>query len=282
MNERLMGAHMPAAGGIQNALYSGKKIHCTSVQVFTASPRQWKINPLKPEAVEAFEKGKQETGIQSVVSHAAYLINLAAPDENIRRQSYDAYLQELHRCAELGIGYAVVHMGSHLDKGEEVGLKTLIQSLSDLLQEMPAGVKIAMETMAGQGSALCYKFEHFSTVLESLPDERLAICADSCHLFAAGYDLRTPETYAKVWNDFDRLIGLNRLQVWHVNDSKKPLGSRVDRHEHIGEGEIGIEAFRLLMNDPRFVRVPMLLETPDVDRFEDDLIRLKSLIGRNE
>jgi deoxyribonuclease-4 len=276
--ERLLGAHMPAAGGLHKALYAGKEIGCTAVQVFTASPRQWKHNPLKQETIDAFEKGKLETGIQVVVSHAAYLINLAAPDEDVRRQSYDAYLNELQRCALLGIPYAVVHMGAHLDRGEEAGLKTLIESLRSLLQEMPDGVKIAMETMAGQGSALCYKFEHFARVLEALPDDRLVICADSCHLFAAGYDLRTPETYQAVWQEFDRLIGIPRLQAWHLNDSKKPLGSRVDRHDHIGAGEIGAGAFKLLMNDPRFASLPMLLETPDVELFAEDLARLRGYI----
>lgn len=270
---------MPAAGGLHKALYAGKEIGCSAIQVFTASPRQWKHTPLQQETIEAFEKGKQETGISTVVSHAAYLINLAAPDENVRRQSYDAYLNELVRCSQLGIRYAVVHMGSHLDRGEETGLKTLIESLRNLLAELPDGVKIAMETMAGQGSALCYQFEHFARVLEALPDERLVICADSCHLFAAGYDLRTPETYQAVWSEFDRLIGIPRLQVWHLNDSKKPLGSRVDRHDHIGAGEIGEGAFKLLMNDPHFAALPMLIETPEVERFAEDLGRLRGYIS---
>lgn len=278
--ERLLGAHMPTAGGLHKALYAGREIGCTAVQVFTASPRQWRQPPLKQETIDAFEKGKQETGIQVVVSHAAYLINLAAPDENVRRQSYEAYLSELIRCSQLGIPYAVVHMGSHLDRGEEEGLKTLIESLRNLLEELPDGVKIAMETMAGQGSALCYKFEHFAQVLEALPDERLVICADSCHLFAAGYDLRTPETYEAVWQEFDRLIGIPRLQVWHLNDSKKPLGSRVDRHDHIGAGELGEGAFKLLMNDSRFAALPMLIETPEVELFAEDLARLRGYLLR--
>lgn len=275
--ERLIGAHMSAAGGVQNALYEGKKIGCTAVQIFTSSPRQWRPTLIQPEQAHLFEQAKHETGIQTVVSHAAYLINLAGEDPEIRKKSYEAYHAELQRCAQLGIRYAVVHMGSHPDL--ETGLNLLIESLRHLLQEMPDGVCIAMETMAGQGSALCYRFEHFTRILEALPDERLVICVDTCHLFAAGYDLRTPETYEAVWEAFDRAVGLERLKVWHLNDSKKPLGSRVDRHEHISEGELGESAFRLIMNDPRFAQLPMIIETPDEGRFAEDIARLRSYIA---
>jgi deoxyribonuclease-4 len=275
--QRLIGAHTSTAGGLQNALYEGKQLHCTAVQIFTASPRQWKPSPVSTEQVERFMQARRETGIECVVSHAAYLINLASPDSETRRKSYEAYLAELQRCAALGIRYAVVHMGSHPDFA--TGMQLLIENLRRLLAEMPDGVCIAMETMAGQGSALCYRFEHFTQILDALPDERLVICADSCHLFAAGYDLRMPETYEAVWQEFDRLVGLSRLQVWHLNDSKKPFGSRVDRHEHIGEGELGANAFRLILNDPRFVRLPMLIETPDEKRFAEDLAKLWEMAG---
>lgn len=275
--QRLIGAHTSIAGGLQNALYEGKRLGCTAVQIFTASPRQWKPATLSAEQVEQLNRARRETGIECVVSHAAYLINLASPDADTRRKSYEAYLAELRRCAALGIRYAVVHMGSHPDF--ETGMRLLIESLSCLLQEMPEEVCIAMETMAGQGSALCYRFEHFAQILDALPDERLVICADSCHLFAAGYDLRTPDTYEAVWAAFDRLIGLARLQVWHLNDSKKPLGSRIDRHEHIGEGELGEAAFRLILSDPRFASLPMLIETPDESRFAEDLAKLWSYVS---
>ncbi len=274
--KRLLGAHMSVAGGLHNALYEGVKIGCTAIQIFTASPRQWAGATVSDEQAQAFEKAKQETGIHCVVSHAAYLVNLASENPQTRKKSYDAYLAELQRCAKLGIRYAVVHMGSHPDT--EQGLNLLIESLGNLLKEMPDGVCIAMETMAGQGSALCYRFEHFTRILEALPDERLVICADSCHLFAAGYDLRTPDTYEAVWEEFDRYIGLERLKVWHLNDSKKPFASRVDRHEHIGEGELGTSAFQLIMNDPRFTSLPMLIETPDESRFAEDLAKLRGLI----
>lgn len=269
---------MPTTGGLPKALYSGKAIGCTAIQIFTASPRQWRQPPLQQAVRDAFVKGQQETGISMVVSHAAYLINLAAPDEKVWTQSYEAFLGELQRCAQLGVPYAVLHMGSHLGQGEEAGLKRLIEAFRRLVKEMPDGVGIAMETMAGQGSALCSRFEHFARILEAVPDERLVICADTCHLFAAGYELRTPAGYEATFREFDRLVGLERLKVWHLNDSKKPLGSRVDRHEHIGHGELGVEAFRLLMNDPRFAHLPMLLETPETERFEDDLNCLRGLI----
>ncbi len=270
--QRLIGAHTSTAGGLQNALYEGKRLGCTAVQIFTASPRQWQPTAVSAEQVARLQQARRETGIECVVSHAAYLINLASPDAETRRKAYQAYLAELQRCAALSIPYAVVHMGSHPDF--ETGMELLIASLRNLLAEMPDGVCIAMETMAGQGNALCYRFEHFARIYDALPDARLVICADSCHLFAAGYDLRTPETYEAVWESFDRLIGLSRLQVWHLNDSKKPLGSRVDRHEHIGEGALGLSAFQLILNDPRFVRLPMLIETPDENRFAEDLAKL--------
>lgn len=274
--QRLIGAHTSIAGGLQNAVYEGRRLGCTAVQIFTASPRQWKPVEVSDEQVRQLHKAEEETGIHCVVSHAAYLINLASPDPDTRRKSYDAYLAELHRCARLGIRYAVVHMGSNPDF--ETGMQLLIENLRNLLAEMPDGVHIAMETMAGQGSALCYRFEHFAQILDALPDERLVICADTCHLFAAGYDLRTEASYCAVWDEFDRLIGLSRLQVWHLNDSKKPLGSRVDRHEHIGEGELGEGAFRLLLQDPNFAALPMLIETPDEKRFAEDLAKLWSYV----
>jgi deoxyribonuclease IV len=274
--QRLLGAHMSTAGGLHQALYRGKEIGCTAIQLFTVSPRQWQPVMVHSEQVEAFARARQETGIQCVVSHAIYLINLASPDADTRRKSFQAYLAELQRCAALGIPYAVLHMGSNPDF--EAGMRLLIENLRQLLQEMPDGVFITMETMAGQGSALCYRFEHFARILEALPSERLAICADSCHLFAAGYDLRTPESYEATWAEFDRLVGLSRLRVWHLNDSKKPLGSRVDRHEHIGFGELGEHAFQLIMNDSRFAHLPMLLETPDDTRFAEDLARLRQYI----
>lgn len=280
MQGRLIGAHMSTAGGLHNAFYKGKEIGCTAIQLFTVSPRQWQPVMVDETQVEAFNRARQETGIQSVVSHAIYLINLASPDPETRRKSFHAYLAELRRCAALGIPYAVLHMGSNPDF--EAGMRLLIENLRQLLQEMPDGVHITMETMAGQGSSLCYRFEHFAQILNALPSEKLVLCADSCHLFAAGYDLRDPESYEATWQAFDRLIGLSRLRVWHLNDSKKPLGSRVDRHEHIGQGELGEGAFRLILNDPRFAHLPMLLETPDDTRFAEDLARLRSYITDDE
>ncbi|MFN7161666.1 MAG: deoxyribonuclease IV [Fimbriimonadales bacterium] len=276
--QRLIGAHTSTAGGLQNALYEGKRLGCTAVQIFTASPRQWQPTSVSQEQVEKLQQARAETGIECIVSHAAYLINLASQDADTRRKAYRAYLAELQRCAALGIRYAVVHMGAHPDF--ETGMELLIESLRNLLAEMPEGVCIAMETMAGQGSALCYRFEHFARIYEALPDERLVICADSCHLFAAGYDLRTPDTYEAVWETFDRLIGLSRLRVWHLNDSKKPLGARVDRHEHIGEGELGLSAFELILNDKRFEHLPMVIETPDENRYAEDLAKLWGVVNR--
>ncbi len=279
MPEHLLGAHMPTGKGLGNALREGKKISCNAIQVFTSSPQMWKAAPLTPEKIADFQKAKQETGIDIVVSHDSYLVNLCAPNPEIKEKSLAGIKAEIQRCADYGIGFVVSHMGSHMGQGEDDGLKLVAEAALEVLAETPQTVMLLAETTAGQGSALDYKFEHLATLFELMKDNpRLGVCLDTCHIFAAGYDIRTPETYEATFNEFDRLVGINKIKAIHCNDSKMPFASKKDRHNHIGEGEIGMEAFRCLVNDPRFFNVPILLETPEAEtEHERNLATLKSL-----
>lgn len=270
---------MPIKGGLGNGLRAGKAIGCTAVQVFTSSPRQWYCAPVEEEKVRDFAKSREETGIECVVSHDSYLVNLCAPDSHLADKSCVALKDEIERSARYGIPFVVSHMGAHKGAGEAEGLLGIAEAARRLLDETPESVTLLMETTAGQGTDLNYRFEHLAVVLEQCgAPPRLGVCLDTCHVFVAGYDLRTPEAYEKTFSEFDRLVGLDRLKVIHCNDSKRELGSRVDRHEAIGEGCLGEEAFRLLVNDPRFERVPILLETPGgEEEHRVNLERLKAL-----
>lgn len=279
---RLIGAHMPTTGGLYKAITSGHEIGCTAVQLFTASPRQWRARPLSEEDITAFARAREETGIHTVISHDSYLINLAAPNEDILQRSREAFLDELQRAEALGIPWVVTHMGAYLDSSEEEGLRVLGESVRLLLQQtegMKAG--IALETTAGQGTNLGYRFEHLARIIEMAGgSERVGVCFDTCHVFVAGYDIRTPEAISATLDEFDRVIGLDRLKVIHVNDAKKPLGSRVDRHEHIGDGELGKETFRILLQEPRLTHIPVILETPEAEKMHpENLRRLKELLN---
>jgi deoxyribonuclease-4 len=280
--KRLMGAHMPTSGGLHQALYSGKEIGCTAVQIFTSSPQQWGAKQVTDEMAKQVEKAKKETGISVLISHDSYLINLAAPDPTNLKRSISALTGELHRCALLGIPFAVSHMGSHLGEGEDVGLKRLAESAKIVLDQSPKEAAIAMETTAGQGTNLGYKFEHLAYVIEkNKGNKRLVVCMDTCHIFASGYDIRNEKSFDKTIKEFDKIVGLDRLVAIHVNDSKYPLGSRKDRHEHIGKGEIGMEAFRFVVNDKRLRHAPLILETPDAEKMHKiNLDVLKSLMKK--
>lgn len=273
---------MPTAGGLHKSLLSGREIGCTAVQLFTGSPRQWTHPPLAAEAVARFREAQEQTGIAFTVAHDSYLINLAAPDAFLLERSRHAFRGELDRAELLGIPWVVTHMGAHLDKGEAEAIARLVESLKQILDETEQEgyrVGVALETTAGQGTGLGWRFEQLGEVLQGVGDHpRLGVCLDTCHVFAAGYDLRTPETYDQAWTRFADAVGLEKLKVIHVNDSKKPLGSRVDRHEHIGDGEIGLAAFDRLVNDPCLKPIPLILETPDSDAMHAvNLRRLKRL-----
>ncbi len=270
---------MPTNGGLASALTSGAEIGCTAIQLFTANPKQWQHAPLSDDDVESFLSAREATGIAFACAHDSYLINLAAPDQKIHSSSLRAFRREIERAHRLGIPWVVTHMGAHVESGEEAGLERLTRSVRQLLDEtdgMSAG--IALETTAGQGTGLGYTFEQLGRVLNGVGEHpRLGVCLDTCHVFAAGYDLTTEEGYLDLWQQFEMLVGLRRLRILHCNDAKKPLGSRVDRHEHIGQGRIGLEPFRWMVNDPKLSGLPFIVETPDAETMHK--VNLETLRG---
>ncbi len=272
----LLGAHMPTAGGHHNAITDGAAIGCRSVQIFTASPRQWRAPAIAPEVAEKFKQVVRESGITKTVAHDSYLINLAAePGSDVLAKSRAAFRAEIERAETLGVDFLVSHPGAHGGAGEDVGIARLIESL-DIIHRETAGanVRVAIETTAGQGTYLGGRFEQIARILSGVEDpSRLAVCLDTCHVFAAGYDIRTPEAYQETMRLFDEVIGLANLQVIHANDSQKAFGSHADRHAHIGEGEIGLEAFRLLVNDPRLAGLPVIVETPESETMHEVNVR---------
>ena len=277
------GAHMSIAGGVSRAFARGRQVGCETMQIFCKNERQWEAQPLTEEEIAAFHAEHARSGIDPVFVHAAYLINLASPDPARWERSMTACADELERCARLGVPYLVLHPGSHMGSGEEAGLVRVATALNRLFASgAGAGTVVLLETTAGQGTALGHRFEHLARLYElSDYEQRLGICVDTCHMFAAGYDIRSPQTYGETFAALDRLIGLDRVKCFHLNDSQGELGSHVDRHTHIGQGRIGLEAFRLLVNDPRFRQVPMILETPrgeDMAEDVENLTLLRSLI----
>ncbi len=275
----LIGAHMSISGGVFNALLFGKELGCTTIQIFTKNNNQWKAKEITSEDVKKFFANQKRTEISPVVGHNGYLINLASPKENVYNLSRESMLVELKRAELLGLPYLVMHPGSHLGRGEKEGIKKIARSI-DWLHQKTKGykVKILLETTAGQGSAIGYRFEHLAEIIKRVKDsKRLGVCYDTCHTFAAGYDIRTKRAYETTFKEFDKVIGLSRLKVLHVNDSLKDLGSRVDRHQHIGEGKIGLEGFRLLMNDARWEKIPKILETPKEEETARDIKNLNVL-----
>ena len=279
----LLGAHMSIAGGVGNALLDGKKVDCDAIQIFTKSSRQWASKPYSKEEIEQFVINRKETGITKVVAHDSYLLNLGSPDPALRVRSVAAFIDELERCEILGVTNLIAHPGAHVGAGEVAGIKTIAKSLDEIHKACPGyDAKITLEITAGQGSNLGYRFEQIGDIMDATKEsDRLRVCFDTEHAFAAGYDLRTPEGYERTFSEFDDAIGLDRLAAFHLNDSKKEFHSRVDRHEHIGKGFIGAAAFGLLMNDKRFWGLPMCLETPkgpDLKEDRENLTLLRSLI----
>lgn len=278
---RLLGAHMPTSGGLYKSLLGGKEIGCTAVQLFTSSPRQWTPHPLSEEAITKFRTAQETTEIPFTVAHDSYLINLAAPTPEVLEKSRNAFRGELDRAELLGIPWVVTHMGAHLNQGEDEALDRLVESLKLVLDETDAlgyKVGVALETTAGQGTGLGWRFEHLGRILNGVGGHpRLGVCMDTCHIFAAGYDLRDGK-YAETMAEFDRLVGLQNLKVIHANDCVKPLGCRVDRHAHLGLGQIGIAAFAQLATDPRLTQIPIIVETPDSETMHAvNLARLRLL-----
>jgi deoxyribonuclease-4 len=273
----LIGAHMSIAGGLHLAFARGEETGCAAIQVFTKNASQWRGKSISPAEADAFRQAWQESSIGPVIAHDSYLINLAATDESMWRKSIAAFVDEMDRCAALGIPELVMHPGAHLGAGEEAGLQRLAAAFREVFAAAPAGVTVLLENTAGQGTCLGSRFEHLAAIIELVPEGRFGVCFDTCHAYAAGYDLATAAGYVAVISEFDRVIGLERLRAFHVNDCKKGLGCRVDRHEHIGQGSIGEAGFAALMQDPRFAGIPKILETPKGDDTELDRMNLALL-----
>ncbi len=274
-----LGAHMSIAGGLHLATERGVKVGCGVIQVFTQNSNQWRGKVPTDSDCALFREMWAASDLHEIVSHDIYLINLAAAPGDIREKSLVSFREEMERCARLGITKIVMHPGAHVGDGEETGIKRICEAFDQLLESTPGYTgKILLETTAGQGSNMGYTFEQLRAIIDgtAFPD-RFAVCYDTCHTFASGYDITTREGYAAVFAHFDQVIGTDRIQCFHMNDSKKGLNSRVDRHEHIGQGAMGLEGFRFLVNDPRFATIPKILETPKGDNGEMDIVNLKIL-----
>jgi deoxyribonuclease-4 len=278
-----LGAHESIAGGIYKAFERAESVGCDAVQLFVKPNRQWAVPPLTDEDVALFEQRARETGIHPAVGHASYLLNLASPKEELWLRSIDTLIVELERCERLGIPYLVLHPGAHTGSGVEAGLERVAEALAWVHDATPGfRARILLETTAGAGTMLCGSFQHLAWLLEHTPEsDRLGVCLDTCHVFAAGHDLRTPRGYAVMMDAFEDIVGLEWLLALHLNDCKSQLGERKDRHAHIGQGSIGLEGFRPLLNDPRLDGLPGLLETPkgkDLREDRENLARLRALI----
>jgi len=277
----LIGAHMSISGGVELAPLRGRDVGCACIQIFTKSNMQWAARPLGEKEIAAFKLNCAQTGIAPVVAHNCYLINLGAPDAALSKKSFDSFLMELERCRALGLPAIIAHPGSHTGAGEAEGIRRIRSAVDELLERTSGSpVHLLLETTAGQGSNVGYRFEQLAEIIAGVRQKsRVGVCFDTCHVFAAGYDIRTENGYNRVTEEFDKIIGLKRLQAFHVNDSKGELGSKLDRHEHIGHGRLGKETFRLLLRDRRFAAIPKVLETPKGKRgkTEWDVINLRLL-----
>ncbi len=263
---KFVGAHVSAAGGVHNAPKNAKEIGAKAFALFTKNQRQWKAKPLEKEAIERFNEELERVGIQKkhILPHDSYLINLGHPEEEKRRKSLDAFLDEVERCEMLGLDKLNFHPGSHLKKiSEEECLERIAESMNETLRRSDS-VTLVIENTAGQGSNLGYRFEHLRFLIDkSIDKSRVGVCLDTAHMFAAGYDIRTKEAYEETMKEFDEIVGFEYLRGMHINDSKAAFASRVDRHHSLGRGHIGLDAFRFIMNDERIADIPLILETID-------------------
>ncbi len=278
------GAHMSISGGLYRAFEHGVHAGCDTIQIFSKNQQQWRAKPLSDDDIARFRAEQERTGLGPVIVHDSYLINLAAPGDELWQKSINAFADELDRCAALGIPYLVTHPGAHVGSGEEAGLARVVAAINRIhAAGHGESVMILLETTAGQGTSLGWRFEHLAALIDGVGEKsRVGVCVDPCHILAAGYDIRTAESYTATFAEFDRIVGCDQIRAFHVNDSQKDLGSRVDRHAHIGEGFVGIEGFRALVNDPQFADRPCILETPKGDDLAEDitnLAKLRSLIA---
>ncbi len=268
----LLGSHMPTGGGVHHAFECGMSVGCTTMQVFVKNNTRWRAAPLTDTDVANYKTAEGNATIAPVVAHASYLINLCAVNPSTLKNSRMAFVDELLRCERLGIVALIFHPGAHMGAGEQDGINAIADSLNEVHHQTP-GLRVlsTLEVTAGQGSAIGYRFEHLRAIIDRVQEQqRMGVCIDTCHLFASGYNIGTESGWHETIQEFDDVIGLDRLAAIHVNDSKRELGSRVDRHDHIGMGKIGLTAFRMLMNDPRMSHIPKILETEkSVDMHED-------------
>ncbi|MEX2113867.1 MAG: deoxyribonuclease IV [Pirellulales bacterium] len=277
----LIGAHMSIAGGYYKAVEAAHQYGMDTVQVFTKNNNQWRAKELTDEDAAAFRSALKRLNIQRPIAHDSYLINLASPDDALWEKSIEAFRVELLRAERLGIGGVVAHPGAYVDSSEGAGIRRIIQALARIHHLEPAlKTRTLLENTAGQGTNLGWRLEHLAAIIAGVAEpKRLGVCIDTCHLFAAGYPLGTPDEYESTIAQIARTVGLHRVKAFHVNDSKRELGSRVDRHEHIGQGKLGLEPFRHLLNDPRFARTPMYLETAkeEIDGEQMDAVNMRVL-----
>ena len=280
----VLGAHVSTSGGIHNAIKNGDKLQCDAIQIFLANPNRWESKPPTTEVVEKFCAAREVSPIRNVIVHDIHLSNLASPKQDVLEKSREQFKKQMELAHKVGIGDIVTHLGAHLGEGETCGLKQLSESFDLLFETTKApDVIVLLETTAGQGTNLGYCFEHIRDVIgmSKYPD-RFGVCLDTCHVFAAGYDIRTEADCDTTFNRFDEIIGLERLKAFHINDAKSKYQSRVDRHEHIGEGNIGVTAFAYILNDSRFAETPLIIETPDMNTMHGkNLATLRGLVKNN-
>ncbi len=278
---KYIGAHVSAAGGVENAPLNAKAIGANAFALFTKNQRQWKARPLTDESIRRFKENCAAEGYTAdqILPHDSYLINLGHPDQAGLEKSRMAFIDEMSRCQQLGLKYLNFHPGSHLNKmSEEACLARIAESINLALSQT-RGVTAVIENTAGQGTNLGYRFEHLAAIIDGVEDRsRVGVCLDTCHSFSAGYDLVTPEGYEKTLSHFDAVVGFSYLKGLHLNDGKKAMGSRVDRHESIGGGTLGLEVFRMIMNDPRFDDIPMILETPNDSLWAEEIRMLREMV----
>ena len=275
-----VGAHVSAGGGVENAPLNAKAIGAKAFALFTKNQRQWKAKPLTNDSIEKFRKNCEANGYlpEHVLPHDSYLINLGHPEKEGLEKSRDAFLDEMQRCEQLGLKLLNFHPGSHLKKIEEDAcLKRIAESINIALDKTK-GVSAIIENTAGQGTNMGFKFEHLATIIDNVEDKkRVGVCLDTCHTFTAGYDLRTKKAFKATMDEFEKLVGFKYLSAMHLNDSKPDLGARVDRHQSIGKGKLGVDPFRFIMNDKRFDEIPMVLETIDDTIWAEEIKLLYSL-----
>jgi deoxyribonuclease-4 len=277
--EQLLGAHTSISGGVSTAIDRANELNFTAIQIFSKNNNRWKAKPLDEKEINSFKEKWDKSKIQFIVVHDSYLINLCAKDKALLKKSRNAFIDELKRCEQLGINYLNFHPGAHTGQGVEDGLKIIAESINFAHAETKNyNVKSMLETTAGQGTTLGSTFEQLQKIIDMVEEkERMCVCIDTAHIFAAGYDIKSEKEYRKTMKEFDDIIGLDLLKCFHMNDSKKELGSKVDRHEHIGKGFIGKEGFANIMNDKRISKIPKILETPKGKDMKEDIENLKVL-----